>query len=196
MFSFASFFLNNSISSPCFCLFSFFYTSFSFATFYNFLIAFSALMFLWTPKLQKCSQLFGNKPKQLLTLPHVFSSFSFLFIAVIFLLAYHFLINGWSLKLIQPITTTFCVPYTTMWKHLSSSLWMDASNFILWLFRILNFLTLVLLIPPCSPYTSFTNCANLFAGCGKSSINCGNTYVNYTNFFILCQQIWWLCEYT
>jgi len=55
--SFASFFLNNSTSSSCFCLCSLFCTSFSSIILYSFLIAFFALMFLWSPELWKRSQL-------------------------------------------------------------------------------------------------------------------------------------------
>jgi hypothetical protein len=41
-------------------------------------------------------------------------------ITFIFSSTHCLLINIWSSKLIQPITTSLCVPYTTTWKHLTS----------------------------------------------------------------------------
>ncbi len=46
--------------------------------------------------------------------------------------------NTSSLELWWPITITFCVPCTSTWKHNTSSLWMNTSNLIFWLFCIHN----------------------------------------------------------
>jgi hypothetical protein len=77
---------------------------------------------LWYPKVKKCSQLSTG------TLFFLYLSFSL--VTFIFLLGHHLLINVWSLKLIPPITTIFCVLCTTMWKHATSSLWMNVLDFI------------------------------------------------------------------
>ncbi len=56
------------------------------------------------------------------------------------------LINTLSLKLWWPITIIFCVPCTTMLKHVTSSLWMNTSNLIFWQLCIYSSL------PLCSRY--------------------------------------------
>jgi hypothetical protein len=61
----------------------------------------------------------------------------------------HLLFNSLSLKLWRPITTTFYVPCISMWKHVTSSLWMNASVFIFWLFYIHSPFRSTLLIVRC-----------------------------------------------
>jgi hypothetical protein len=56
----------------------------------------------------------------------------------------------------------FCVPCTTMWKHNTSSLWMNASDFIFWLLCIHNPSKFVILAPHCFPYMSFVDHVNKF----------------------------------
>jgi hypothetical protein len=51
-------------------------------------------------------------------------------VTFIFSYAHHFLINTWSSKLLRFITTSLCVPYIATWKHLTSSLWMNVTNFV------------------------------------------------------------------
>jgi len=116
----------------------------------------------------------------------VFSSLSFLPITFIFLLAYHLLINAWSSKLIRPITTIFCVPCTTMWKHFVSSSWMNVLDFIFSLVHILNLPTLTTLIPFHLPYMPFVDCAHLFVDYVNSCFDYGNTSIDYIDFSIDC----------
>jgi hypothetical protein len=100
---------------------------------------------------------------------------------VTFIFSYtrHFLINTWFSKLIRPITTSLCVPYIATWKHFTSSLWVNVTNFIFRLLHIYNLLTLSILTPFHLPCTPFANYAHL-------SIDCENTSVDYTNFFVDC----------
>jgi hypothetical protein len=120
--SFSSFFFNNFSSSSCFYLCSFFYVSFSFAILYDFLIAFCAFMLLWMPKLWKHSQFPTINKKNFQWLPRLFSSLNIPPITFIFLPTHYLLINASSLKLIWPITITFCISCIATWKHFSSSL--------------------------------------------------------------------------
>jgi hypothetical protein len=178
---FASFFLNNSVSSSCFHLCSFFYTSFSFAILCNFSIMLSTFMLLWILEIRKHIQLLVTNENNFQQLYHLFSSLSFLPIPFIFWPACHLLINTSSSKLWWPITTTFCVPCTTTWKHVTSSLWMNASYFIFQLFCIHNPLKLIILTPCCFPYRPFANYANTSADCVNTSTNCINTSINYVS---------------
>jgi hypothetical protein len=84
-----------------------------------------------------------------------------------FSFAHHLLINAWSLKLIRPITTSLCVFCTAMWKHLTSSLWMNIIDFIFWILHIHNRLTLSVLIPLRLPYTPSINYENTSNDCTK-----------------------------
>jgi hypothetical protein len=105
-------------------------------------------------------------------------------VAFIFLLAHCFLINTWSLKLIQPITTSWNVSCTTTWKHFTSSIWVNVIDFIFWLFHIVNFPLLVVLTPPRSPYTPFAEYAHSYVNNVNSSIDCDHTSANCINFSI------------
>jgi hypothetical protein len=60
---------------------------------------------------------------------------------------------------------------------------MNVVNFIFQLLHILNFLTLVVLIPPCLPYTPSINCAHLHVYCVNSSADCDNTFAKCTKKF-------------
>jgi hypothetical protein len=102
----------------------------------------------------------------------------FLPIPFIFWLARHLLINASSLKLWQPIITTFYVPCPTMWKHVASSLWMNASDLIFWLFFIHNPLKLTILTPHHSPCTPSANCANTFIECINTSVDYADKSIN------------------
>jgi hypothetical protein len=129
----------------------------------------------------------------------LFSSLSFLLVAFIFWPTCHLLINTSSLKLWQPITTTCYVPCTSTWKHVTSSLWMSASNFICWLFYIHNPPKLVVLTPhrsPCMPFVDYVNtfvdyvstyvpytdtcidCVDKSTNCAHTPDDCANTYVD------------------
>ncbi len=110
---------------------------------------------------------------------HLFSSLSFPPVPFIFWPTHYLFINTLSSKLWWPITTIFCVPFITTWKHLTSSLWMNASDLILWMFYIHNPPKLSILIPCYSPCMPFTNCAN-------TSIDCVYTSANYANIFTNC----------
>ncbi len=124
-------------------------------------------MLLWTSKTHTASD---NKWKQLLTVTLFILILSFPPISFIFWPTHHLLTNTSSSKLWRPITTTFCVPCTTTWNHVTSSLWMNALDFIFRLFYIHNPLKLIILTPchsPCMP-----------------SINYVNTSVNYVNTFV------------
>ncbi len=97
---FCFFFSNNSTSSSCFHLCSFFYTSFSFATLCNFSITLSKVMLLWILELWIHSQLPTTKENNFRRLPYLFLFLSFPPISFIFLHARCLLINVSSLKLI------------------------------------------------------------------------------------------------
>jgi hypothetical protein len=111
--------------------------------------------------------------------PIFFSSLNIPPVTFIFSFAHYLLINAWSLKLIWPIITSLCVLCIAMWKHLASSLWMNVTNFIFWLFHIRNHPTLYVLIPFHLPYTPSVDYAHLFP-------DCENTFGDYTYFFANC----------
>ncbi len=108
---------------------------------------------------------------------------------VTFIFSYvsHLLINTWSSKLIQPITTSLCVPCIATWNHLASSLWMNVIDFIFWLLHIYNLLTLFLLTPLCLPCMPSTDCSQL-------SIDYDNTFGDYSNLFANCAHNYNDCE--
>jgi hypothetical protein len=117
-----------------------------------------------------------NKPKLLSTITLFFFFFEHLTCHIHFSFARHLLINAWSSKLIWPITTSLCVPYTPTWKHLTSALWTNVVNFIFWLLHIRNHRTLSVITPFRLPCTPLINCAHLF-------VDCENTFDDCTNFF-------------
>ncbi len=110
-----------------------------------------------------------------------FLSLNFLPLAFIFWPPCRLLINASSLELWWPITTTFYVPYTTMWKHVTSSLWMNTSNFIFWLFYIHNPPKLIVLTPHHSPCTPFVDCVNTFVNYANTFVDCAHTFDDYAN---------------
>ncbi len=112
-------------------------------------------------------------------LPCFFLSLNIPLVTFIFSFAWCLLINAWSLKLIRPIITSLCVPCTTTWKHLTSSLWMNNANFIFWLLHIHNLFRIFVLTPLRSPCTPFVDCAHLFA-------YYKNTFGDYIDFSIDC----------
>jgi hypothetical protein len=72
-----------------------------------------------------------------------------------------------------------------MWKHFTSSLWMNTTNFIFRLLHIHNLLTLVVLTPPRLPYTpsadyvsSSANYTNFSTNYANKSNDCVNIYVD------------------
>jgi hypothetical protein len=79
-----------------------------------------------------------------------------------------------------------CVPCTTTWKHLTSSLWVNITDFIFWLLHICNLLTLFVLTPLHSPCTPSTNCAHLSADCENTSIDYAYFSTNYAHNFDFC----------
>ncbi len=178
-----SFFLNNYASSSCLCLCSLFCVSFSFATFCKFSIVFSALMFLWTLELWKHTQLLIVNKNNFQLLFCLFLSSSFLPIPFIFWLAHRLSINASSSKLLQPITITFYVPCTATWKHVTSSLRMNALDFICQLFSIHSPPKLVVLTPHHSPRIPSTNYANTYVNYINTFINCINKFVNYAHTY-------------
>jgi len=112
--------------------------------------------------------------------------------------AYLLSFNTSSSKLWQPITTTFCVPYTSTWKHDTSLLWMNTSDLIFWLFCIHNLSKVTILIPHQSPCTyfvgyanksvdninTFVDCINIFANCVNKSTNYAHTYYDCANTYV------------
>jgi hypothetical protein len=147
-----------------------------------------AFILLRTLKLWKCAQLLTTNANCFRWLPCFFSSLNILLVTFIFSSAYHLLINTWSLKLIWPITTSLCVPCTTTWKHLASSLWMNVANFIFRLLHIHNCPTLSVLIPlhlPCTPFVdyahSFLDCENTFSDCINFSTDCAHNFDDCAN---------------
>ncbi len=82
-----------------------------------------------------------------------------------------------------------CVPCTTTWKHVVSSLWMNTSNFI---FRSIHIPNLsIVLSPPRLVYTPSVNYVNTFVDYIKFSTNstnkfnvCANTLDDWANIFI------------
>jgi hypothetical protein len=148
-----------------------------------FVIALFALILLWTPKLKKWAQLLARNANCFWQLSHFFSSLNILPVTFIFSFSRYLLINTWSLRLIRPITTSLCVPSTTAWKYLTSSLWMNVTNFIFQLLHIRNLLTLFILIPLCSPCTPFADCAHLFDDYENISSDYANFSTNYAHNF-------------
>jgi hypothetical protein len=147
-------FFNNLASFSYLHLCSLLCASFSLANLYSFSMALSALMLLWTAKLWKDAQLPTTNANYFQQLPCFFSSLNIPPIAFNFLPTHRLLINVWSSKLIQPIITSICVPYIATWKHFTSSLWMNATNFIFQLLHIINIPSLVLLdSTSCTLYT-------------------------------------------
>ncbi len=128
--SYISILFNNYASSYCLRLCLILWTSFSLAIIYSFSMALSTLMLLWSPKLRKHIQLPITNTKCFWQVPHFFPSLNIPPVTFIFLHACHLLINAWSSKLIWPINTSLCVLCTTMWKHFTSSLWMNVAYFI------------------------------------------------------------------
>jgi len=90
------------------------------------------------------------------------------------------------LKLWRPITTIFCVPCTTTWKHIKSSLWMNTSDLIFQLLCINSPPKLVILTPHHFPYTPCDDCAITFADYVNTSIYCTNTSSKCANKFTNC----------
>jgi hypothetical protein len=96
--------------------------------------------------------------------------------------------------MILKINTThhynLCVFCIAMWKHFTSSLWMNVEDFIFQLLHIINLLLLVVLTPPHSCCTSFahssTNCVNSFVDCDHISIECTNFFANCGNNYDDC----------
>ncbi len=131
-------FLNNSSSSSCLHLCSLLCASFSLDIHRSFSITFFALILLWIPKLKKFTQLLTINVNHFQRLPYFFMSLNISLVTFIFSFSHYLLINTWSSKLIRPIITSLCVFYITTWKHLASSLWVNISNFIFWLFHICN----------------------------------------------------------
>jgi hypothetical protein len=70
-----------------------------------------------------------------------------------------------------------------MWKHITSSLWMNTSYLICWLFCIHNHLKVAVLTPHCFPCTPFIDCVNTSTNCVNISTNYIKTFINYTNTF-------------
>ncbi len=116
----------------------------------------------------------------------VFPSFNVPLVAFNFLPTRHLLINTWSLKLIQPIITSLYVPCIATWKHFTSSLWMNAANFIFWLFHIVNIPLLTILTPPCSPCTPSVDYVNSFIDYIHPFANCDHTLIDCISFFANC----------
>jgi hypothetical protein len=106
------------------------YAFFSLVIQCSFSITFFAFILLWIPKLQKCAQLLARIANYFRWLPRFFLYLNISPITFIFSFAHHLLINTWSLKLIWPISTSLCDPCIATWKHLTSSLWMNITNFI------------------------------------------------------------------
>jgi hypothetical protein len=119
----------------------------------------------------------NNKHKMFSTITPFFPSLNIPPVTFIFSYGHHLLVNAWSLKLIWPITTSLCVPCMAMWKHLTSSLWMNVVDFIFWILHIRNLPTLFVLIPLCLPCTPSTENAHL-------STDYENTYGDCTNFSV------------
>lgn len=142
-------------------------------------------VFLNSRTLKKTQLLVANE-NNFWWLHYLFSSLSFPLVPFIFLLTHHLLINTSSLKLWWPITTTFYVPYTTTWKHITSSLWMNTSYLIFWLFYIHSLPKLVMQTPCHSPYTPSTNYANTFVKCTNTFVDHVNKSTNYAHTFDDC----------
>jgi hypothetical protein len=124
--------------------------------------------------------IFNNKRK-LFSMVTFFFSLNILLIAFIFLHAHRLLINAWSLKLIQLVTTSSCVLYTSTWKHFTSSLWINIVDFISQLLHIINIPSLAILTPFCSPCTPSVDYAHLFVGHDNTCVDCTNFSVDYAN---------------
>jgi hypothetical protein len=73
---------------------------------------------------------FGKKWKPFMMVTPFFPFLNFPLITFILSPTQCLLINTWSSKLIQPITTIFCVLCIATWRFFVSSLWMNDSYFI------------------------------------------------------------------
>jgi hypothetical protein len=132
-------------------------------------------------KALKNHKTFCNKRKQLQQLLSLFLSFNFPPISFVFGVSYHLLINTSSLKLWWSITITFCVPCTTMWKHVTKSLWMNALDIIFWLLYIHSLPRSTILTLLRSPCTSITNCVDTFVESINRFIDCVDTSIELAN---------------
>ncbi len=103
---------------------------------------------IWPPTVNK---------NDLRRLPCLFLSINFPPILLVFWVTHHLLINALSLKLWWPTTIIFCVTCTTTWKHVASSLWMNALDLIFWLFCIHSPPRSILLTLHRFPCTSYVN---------------------------------------
>jgi hypothetical protein len=183
-------------SFSCLCFCSLLCAYFSLVIFCGFSMALFALMLLRTLELQKCTQLpiintnyFRQLPfRLLLNIPPI---------AFIFLLAHCLLFDTWSSKLIQPIATSLCVSLYNHAKHFTSSLWMNATNFIFQLLHIVNLSLLYVLTPPCSTYIpidyaysfvdhdhTFVDYTNFFTNCANKYDDCANPFDDWTNIVV------------
>jgi hypothetical protein len=104
--------------------------------------------------------------------------------------------NASSLELWRFINTTFCVPCTSMWKHNTSSLWMNTLDLMFWLFYIHNPSKLAILTSHHSRCTFFVDCANKYANCINTSIDCIDTFANYADKSINCAHTYYNCANT
>jgi hypothetical protein len=119
-----------------------------------FVVVFNCIIYthiVMNSKTSKMHTTFSNKLKLFLMITSFFLILEHSACHIHFLSTCHFLIKTWSSKLIWPITTSLCVPYTTTWEHLTSSLWMNVVNFIFWLLHICN-------LPTFTLFTMYTFC--------------------------------------
>ncbi len=122
----------------------------------------------------------------------LFSSIGFSSILFVFWVAHCLLINSLSLKLQWLVIITFCVPCTTTWKHVISSLWMNTSNIIFWLFCICSLHRYVLMTFHCSPCISFVECVDTFvASADTTNILTSNVGIAYSSFYTLNSTSIW-----
>jgi len=141
---------------------------------------------LWIPKLKKHAQLLAKNTNYFRWLPPFFSSLNFLPVTFIFSFTRHLLINTWSSKLIQPITTSLCVHCTVTWKHLTSSLQINITNFIFQLLHIHNTPTFYVLTPLRSHYTPFAKYAHFSIDYENTYSDCIDFFTNYAHNFDDC----------
>jgi hypothetical protein len=121
----------------------------------------------------------SNNKLKFLSIVTLFFSLNISLVTFIFLHACHLLFNAWSLKLIRPIITSICVSCIITGKHFTSSLWINAIDFIFRLLHIANLRFLIVLFPLCSPCIPLVDCAHLF-------IECDHTFIDCIEFFIDC----------
>jgi hypothetical protein len=93
-------------------------------------------------------------------------------------------------------TTSLCVLCTTMCKHSTTWLKMNASNSIFWLVHIPNLPTLFVQTPFCSPYMTYVDCAHWFIDYVNPFVDYGITFVDCTNFFVACSNKFDVCVNT